>query len=802
MRRKFLTCAVSVIGAGMASSSLAQQWVNPVSGGPPEGGSLWGGPGHDGVAYTFPASMPPLDQIPEMPIPDPSEGISDPNGSTAITYHNALTGETYELPQLLPSGLEGDTGLGWIPPELDIDPSDEFIRTFGNMVVATSLNSFPRSGNVKLIMRFVDSGGTDRYFVCSAAMNDAGVILTAAHCVYARSPSGFNIFDWASDVWVIPAWDGVGNILPISDVLDHFGWSRGWSYVAGSDYINNGNFDRDMGTIRLGDCERSVGMLTGWYGWAWGFSCSTIRGRTYHNFSYPAENCGGGLHTGRTMYYWNGRFDSCPGNQLQIDTSGGCLNAVWGGMSGSNAYYIDGDNRFAHAVCSNSNRTTIGRYCKMWETFKNAMEDQKSIHRGTTFDLEALMFRVGGSTTVTAGQSLPASNVRIINATNANPAASQYTLHIYLSTNNNISTSDTLLANWNYNTDFAAMQSRTFNVPAPAISVGVPSGTYWIGTVIDFSEDSNSCNNDSDTWDATQVTVLGVADIKAQSVNAPSGTFFHGQNMNVGFVVQNIGGDPSNTVTVEIRASLNTTITSSDPLLGSFNLSGLAGGASHNTSRSVQIPNNLAPGTYYIGIISTSSDDVNGSNNTAFDATPIGVDGRADLNALSVDAPAGTFIAGCDRIDPIRYTVRNDGTINSGNYTVQVRASLDTNITGADPLLGSFNHASLAPNASNANSVAVSVPGGLAPADYYIGITVTPGVNENNTSNNANHDATPVTVEVCIADFNNDCAVNSLDFLAFLNAFVAGDRSADINGDGNVNTLDFLAFLNLFVAGC
>jgi hypothetical protein len=54
----------------------------------------------------------------------------------------------------------------------------------------------------------------------------------------------------------------------------------------------------------------------------------------------------------------------------------------------------------------------------------------------------------------------------------------------------------------------------------------------------------------------------------------------------------------------------------------------------------------------------------------------------------------------------------------------------------------------------------------------------------------------------CVGDFNNDGTVNTLDVLAFLNAWAAGDSSADINGDGTVNTLDVLAFLNAWAAGC
>ncbi|HZW08743.1 MAG TPA: GC-type dockerin domain-anchored protein [Phycisphaerales bacterium] len=54
----------------------------------------------------------------------------------------------------------------------------------------------------------------------------------------------------------------------------------------------------------------------------------------------------------------------------------------------------------------------------------------------------------------------------------------------------------------------------------------------------------------------------------------------------------------------------------------------------------------------------------------------------------------------------------------------------------------------------------------------------------------------------CAADFNGDGDTNTLDVLAFLNAWNANDPNADVNGDGEINTLDVLAFLNLWNAGC
>lgn len=57
-------------------------------------------------------------------------------------------------------------------------------------------------------------------------------------------------------------------------------------------------------------------------------------------------------------------------------------------------------------------------------------------------------------------------------------------------------------------------------------------------------------------------------------------------------------------------------------------------------------------------------------------------------------------------------------------------------------------------------------------------------------------------INTCRADLNGDGAVNSQDFIRFLNYWTAAHPVADWNKDGVVNTLDFLAFLNDWIAGC
>jgi hypothetical protein len=54
----------------------------------------------------------------------------------------------------------------------------------------------------------------------------------------------------------------------------------------------------------------------------------------------------------------------------------------------------------------------------------------------------------------------------------------------------------------------------------------------------------------------------------------------------------------------------------------------------------------------------------------------------------------------------------------------------------------------------------------------------------------------------CRADFDGDGDLTLFDFLAFQNAFDAGDLAADFDGDGVLTLFDFLAFQNAFDAGC
>src|SRR6185295_7011933 len=132
---------------------------------------------------------PPIDQIPPMPMPEFRQ--PGPDADPGVTVYDAETRTATPLPVRPSSGLDAAQGGGsFVGALANVSTGFEMQRSFGSMSEATSLDTWPRSGNVKLVMHFIDTGGVDRWYVASGSMQDSGVVLTAAHCVYARNPDG------------------------------------------------------------------------------------------------------------------------------------------------------------------------------------------------------------------------------------------------------------------------------------------------------------------------------------------------------------------------------------------------------------------------------------------------------------------------------------------------------------------------------------------------------------------------------------------------------------------------------------
>jgi hypothetical protein len=488
----------------MLSHVLADELVMPEEGEVPsieaeeiEMGEQFFQEGEDGPAMR--PSHPPIDQIPPMPMPEETDEPPVSTGPGEGVYYNSLTGEeiVVSVDDLsMPEELMQGGGYNGVDGNLE-----ETVNMSADMTHITNTQSSPWRMNAKVVMRFEDSGGNSHYVTCSGTMRDSETVLTAGHCVY-----DYGGYGWAKEVWVYPGWDGVGGQFnPPPSIINHYGYGHGTYLGSWTGWTGSGDFNYDVGLVGV---TRAVGMLTGWFGWACGGDCAWHLAKTYHNASYPAENCPiSGLHNGSDMYYWYGNFNSCPSwNRLELTTTGGCFNAIWAGMSGSGAYYIDSDNRYVHGITSTSDRSTWGRYSRQWGDWVNWSNDTFIPNvRGSAFDLQALDCNAEPAT-IEAGQSTTLLNHLATNPTNGS-ASGTWTYRVYLSTNDNISSSDTLLSTQYYSWDFNVMSSVRVNMVQVTIPGNTPGGDYWIGLEYDSATDGTSNNNDTDGWDAVSIHV-------------------------------------------------------------------------------------------------------------------------------------------------------------------------------------------------------------------------------------------------------------------------------------------------------
>ena len=576
---------------------------------------------------------PAIDKVPSMPMPaNPDRSVIRPAliGPVQGVTYNAITRQQTIAPANISTAAGTGTGSGGGYRGVDGGAGSEVLpASMGGMTLlsASTRAMFPYRMNVKLLMRF----GAN-YFVCSGSMRDANVVLTAGHCVY---DTGTNA--WADDVWVYPAWDGAGSLFGPPSIVRPFGWAHSTALGSNTGWTVSEDLNYDIGAVAL---DRAAGFLTGWFGWAYGNTCAFATTTAYSSASYPAESCSATLHTGADMYFWNGSFDSCPDtNRLGLNTPlHGCLGAVWGGMSGSGAYYLDaGSNRLTHAITSTSDRFSYAEYTRQWQgwvDYLNGTFDPVSA-QGANFNLQPL--NVTGAITVTPGQVL--SGLTHV-AANTSTAAlnANFVYNVYLSSNDDVVSSDTLLGGQTYAFNFAGVSAATIAMAPVTIPANTPPGIYYLGVIYDAATDGNTADNASDRWDALRINVVpaGAADLAVTQLSGPANTN-PGASFTVSNTVVNTGAGASGSFRLGLYLSSDNVCTTGDTLIGSRVLT-VAAGASSTADTLVSIPAGAALGSRFICAIVddlgavTEADE---GNNTR--ATAIGILSPVPVVTLKVN---------------------------------------------------------------------------------------------------------------------------------------------------------------------
>lgn len=298
--------------------------------------------------------------------------------------------------------------------------------------------------------------------------------------------------------------------------------------------------------------------------------------------------------------------------------------------------------------------------------------------------------------------------------------ASNY-VGIYLSTDPIITTADTMIGG-SYTGPLAAGASLTTNI-GTAIPGNLPPGSYYLGAIADYANSEPESNETNNAITGAALSTVHEVDLVMTAVSTTASSLEVGGSAVINSTVKNQGASSSDPFYVGIYLSTDATITNTDTLVGVRPLWwGVYAGTSESDATTVNIPFDLATGTYYLGAIADYSNGISETNetNNAITGAAITVVSNVDLVMTGVSTSATSLTTGGNAT--VSNTLKNQGTapIVVGS-TIGIYLSTDAIITPADVLIGTVTVPSLAAGASLTSDTNVSIPSNLLPGTYYLG---------------------------------------------------------------------------------
>ncbi|MDO8414068.1 MAG: CARDB domain-containing protein [Gallionellaceae bacterium] len=233
--------------------------------------------------------------------------------------------------------------------------------------------------------------------------------------------------------------------------------------------------------------------------------------------------------------------------------------------------------------------------------------------------------------------------------------AGEFNVGYYLSTDNVITTADTLIGSRTL-TSLAAGNNNTGSA-SPMIPVWIAAGNYYLGAIADYNgkvPESNESNNTLASSSALPISISAGPDIVMVSPISGPSSGMGGTNITINSTVKNNGIGSTNDSRVCYYLSTDTTITYWDVYLGE-RTTGLEAGASDATSFTGKIPASVAAGNYYLGAFSdcyTEIPESNENNNTLSSLVTIPVTPAPPVattgTASSVAQTSATLNGTCD----------------------------------------------------------------------------------------------------------------------------------------------------------
>lgn len=333
------------------------------------------------------------------------------------------------------------------------------------------------------------------------------------------------------------------------------------------------------------------------------------------------------------------------------------------------------------------------------------------------------------------GQGLTGQSILVTNTvtnTSSETTTPGFLVGIYFSEDAVITQNDTFLG-YRAVSSLAPGASST-DATAVVVPATVPSGTYYVGAIADFTNSVSETDETNNILTAQNAISITGPDIVMTSVSGPvsarSGEVIEVSNT----VTTRADGGGAPDFYVVLYLSTDNVITTSDIYIGLRWLPGLEPGATSTDPTGVMIPATVPPGTYHLGAIADNVSVQEGLEEWAYqednaketDETNNVIAGNQitilgpDLAAASVNAAASVRTGA-----PIHFSSTiTAGT--AGGAAPQSEAafylSTDATITTSDTYLGKRTVPGLPPGGSSSAETVLTIPPGFAPGTYYIGV--------------------------------------------------------------------------------
>ncbi len=328
-----------------------------------------------------------------------------------------------------------------------------------------------------------------------------------------------------------------------------------------------------------------------------------------------------------------------------------------------------------------------------------------------------------------------------VNAVVDNPGlvpSGSFDVKYYLSTDGDITTSDTLLTTVTRNSIASrGNQGWTQSLTLPK---NLAAGDYSIGMILDPANKIIETDETNNIGSASLTVVPGAPrpDLVVNNLVIPDSGAAN-TTISVAAEVANLGTKESGKFDIKFYLSFDDQITVGDMLLTTVTRNTILPGGIQNWTQLLNLPRTVTEGDYYIGMIIDPAFKVAESdeNNNAFGQGPIRISGppRPDLSGnltIPASATAGNTIAARIAIDNLSPTA-------SGKFDGLFYLSDDDVITPDDLfVVAVFDRSSIAANGRQTWTQSFTLPNTLADGNYWLGFVIDAGekIAESDETNN------------------------------------------------------------------